>query len=223
MKYYKYSMNMTLLNTLAIILFIPLYIIIYLLNIYEYIDLYFIIYYIVWMFIHEILHGIGFRISKIKNKDITYGITLEKGIMWCMCKSTISKKGIMISLLFPFLFIGITTFFIGLIINKPTLILLSLFNIVGCIGDLLMFFDFLKLPEFKYIDLDDCTGFVLISNNDLTKYKIVGLKLIECTNKIENSKNHNKITISKISKIIIIILMLIVLIVFFKIQMNINN
>lgn len=215
MKYYKYTMNMNTFNVLSIILFIPLFIIISLLKLWNYVNINFFILYFVWMFLHELLHGIGFSINKdINHKNIVYGAALEKGILYCMCKQEIKKKNIIISLLFPFTFIGIVTFFLGLIINNPTLQLLSLFNIIGSIGDLVMFFEFIKLPEFNYLDLDDCTGFVLTIKKDLSKYKLFGIKLIEKGkyNNLEKAKNYKKINITKLSIYTFIILIAILVI-----------
>lgn len=214
MKYYKYSMNINALNWISVILFIPLFFIIYLLNLWKFIDIYFLVLYFLWMFLHELLHGIGFSLNKdINHKNIVYGAALEKGILYCMCKEKISKNSIMISLVFPFFIIGIFTFFIGLIINNEILMLLSLFNIVGCIGDLVMFFNFLNLPDFSYVDLDDCTGFVLISDNNLNK-KLFGLNLIEMgdINDLSLAGNYDKITISKLSIVIFIIIVIFVIV-----------
>ena len=210
MKYYKYKMNLGIMNVLAVILFIPLFFLISTLNLSSSINLDFIIIYFFWMFLHEFLHGIGFVVGGANKKNISYGIKLEKGIMYCLCQEKINKKCIMISLIFPFIIIGILTFFIGLFINNSLLILLSAFNIVGCIGDLLMFFYFLRLPDFNYIDTGECDGFVLISQNDLNK-KSIGFKIIETENikKLEIKNNNKKITISKISTITILILLII--------------
>lgn len=209
MKYYKYVMDMKAFNILSIILFFPLFIIIFLLGLSIKINLYFLIYYFLWMFLHEILHGIGFLLNKnIDKKNVVFGACLEKGILYCMCKQEISKNQIIISLLFPFVFIGIITFFVGIIINNSMLQLLSLFNIVGCIGDLVMFFYFVRLPEFCYVDLDDCTGFVLVSEYDLSMHKIIGLKCIESGNYSDLGKasNYKMINISKFSYVIFIVL-----------------
>lgn len=215
MKYYKYTMNMTLLNILCVILFIPLFVIIYLLDLSSSINFYFFIIYCLWMFLHELLHGIGFIVNKkIESKNVVYGACLEKGIMYCMCKQRISKISILISILFPFIVIGIFTFCLGIIINNHLLQLLSLFNIVGCIGDLVMFFAFLRLPYFLYTDLDDCTGFVLISDYDLSKYKLFGLKLIESGNArtMDEPKDYKKINFSKFSIFVFIILIILLFI-----------
>lgn len=219
MKYYKYSMNVKVFNVICTLGYIPLFIIIFLLNILEYVDLYFLAVYFLWMFLHEFIHGIGFSLSKgVLHKNIVYGACFEKGIFYCMCKQRISKRGIMVSLMLPFLLIGVVTLVIGFIFNLPILILLSLFNILGCVGDIIMFISFIKMPFADYLDLDDCTGFVLISDKDLSKYKLFGLDLIEVgdISKLESAKDYKKITISKLSLIIFIVLIVSVLFVFIQ-------
>lgn len=216
MKYYRYSMNMVKLNVFCIVLFIPICLFIYFFNMGVFFNLTTLILYFFWMFFHEILHGIGFSISRVNHGNIVYGANLEKGIFYCMCKQLISKKGIMISLMFPFVLIGCLTLIIGVMINSPILIILSLLNIAGCAGDIAMFISFLFLPCFSYIDLDDCTGFVLVSENDLSKSKLFGMELVEVGNydSLSFAKDYKKITVSKLSWIIFCVMLLFLLISF---------
>lgn len=216
MKYYRYSMDMKKLNIFCVIIMIFVFIIIGCLGIFSYLDFRCLILYFFWMFLHEFIHGIGFYVSGAKHKNIVYGANLEKGIFYCMCKEKISKKGIMTSLLFPFVFIGIITLVIGFIINSPILIILSLLNIAGCAGDIAMIVSFIKLPDFSYLDLDDCTGFVLVSKSDLSKYKLFGMDLIESGSysKLGKASNYKKFTISKLSWIVFGLLVLALLVTF---------
>lgn len=216
MKYYRYSMDMKKLNIFCVIIMIFVFIIIGCLGIFSYLDFRCLILYFFWMFLHEFIHGIGFYVSGAKHKNIVYGANLEKGIFYCMCKEKISKKGIMTSLLFPFVFIGIITLVIGFIINSPILIILSLLNIAGCAGDIAMIVSFIKLPDFSYLDLDDCTGFVLVSKSDLSKYKLFGMDLIESGSysKLGKVSNYKKFTISKLSWIVFGLLVLALLVAF---------
>ena len=216
MKYYRYSMDMKKLNIFCVIIMIFVFIIIGCLGIFSYLDFRCLILYFFWMFLHEFIHGIGFYVSGAKHKNIVYGANLEKGIFYCMCKEKISKKGIMTSLLFPFVFIGIITLVIGFIINSPVLIILSLLNIAGCAGDIAMIVSFIKLPDFSYLDLDDCTGFVLVSKSDLSKYKLFGMDLIESGSysKLGKASNYKKFTIAKLSWIVFGLLVLALLVTF---------
>ena len=216
MKYYRYSLNMKKINIFCIIIMIIIFMIIASMGYFSYLNFRCLILYFFWMFLHEFIHGIGFYISGAKHKNIVYGANLEKGIFYCMCKEKINKKSIMISLFFPFVFIGIITLIIGLILNNPILIILSLLNIAGCAGDIAMIISFLKIPEFSYLDLDDCTGFVLVSDSDLAKYKLFGLDLIESDNysKLQKASNYKKITISKLSWFVFGLLVLALIVTF---------
>ena len=80
-----------------------------------------------------------------------------------------------------------------------------------------MIISFIKLPSFSYLDLDDCTGFVLVSDNDLSKYKLFGLDLVDSGSYSELgcASDYNKLTISKLSWIVFGILVLILLITIF--------
>lgn len=209
MKYYKFKMKILFLNILAFITMIIAMVGYYLLfNDYD-ISPMFLIYFIFWMLLHEIIHGISFMAFKeVNNKNVTFGAKLESGIFYCMCKQPISKKVILVSLLTPLFIIGIVTLIIAVIFDFKNLGLLSLFNISGSIGDIMMTIMFLRLPsDIKYTDLDDCESFVVISDEDLTKQKYLCFRLVEhgnYTNKIIPN-DYKRINCSKVSLIIFII------------------
>ena len=134
--------------------------------------------YLIWMLLHEALHGVGHILCGVKPKDLSYGAALEKGVLFCLVRREVNKKGILISLMFPFFFIGIVTYIIGLIINSPLLICLSILNIGGASMDLTMFFQFIKLSsDTAYIEPGDGTSFYLISDSNINK--LYGLKKVE--------------------------------------------
>ena len=220
-KYYTYKLNLNRLTVLAIILFIIVsaivllierndnYVITYNISIF--------IYMFLWLILHEILHGIGFNLFKsVNKKNITFGIALEKGVFYCMCKQNIEKKVILTSLLFPVTIIGILTLIIGMVINSYTLVFLSILNITSSIGDIVMTIYFLKTPNnVTYLDLDDCTSFTVISKSDLSKIKVLGItpikKGIYDKNKMY-SKDKKRLTITKPSYIILIIILIVLII-----------
>ena len=220
-KYYTYKLDLNILNVLALILFVAVSLIVLLI---EHNDKYQItyslnlfIYIFFWLILHELLHAIGFAIFKdVDIKNITFGIALEKGVFYCMCKQNISKKVILTSLLFPLTIIGIITLIIGLIINNFNLVFLSLLNITSAIGDIIMTIYFVKAPkDITYLDLDDCTSFTVISKSNLSNIKVPGIKLIKTGIYDKNkmySKNKQKLTITKPSYIIIIIILIIFII-----------
>ena len=220
--YYTYTLDITILNILSLILFIIISSLIFII---EYHDNYIItnssstiiILMLIWLVIHEILHGIGFAIFKsVTKKNITYGIALEKGILYCMCKQPISKKVIMTSLLFPFTIIGVFTLIIGIMINNYCLVLLSIINIVSSIGDLVMTFYFLKCPKnITYLDLDDCTSFTVLSSTNLENIKVLGIKLIKTglyDSKNLVSKDRRRLIISRKSYFILGIILILFII-----------
>lgn len=222
MTYYTYTLNMTILNVLAIILFLIVGSIVYLIEINDNYTItlsmnnFFILMFI-WLIIHELLHGIGFLIFKeVKLKNITLGMTIEKGVFYCMCKQNIGKKVILTSLLFPITIIGFITLIIGMIINNYELVFLSILNIVSSIGDIVMIIYFLKCPsDIIYLDLDDCTSFTVISNKSLDNIKVPGIVLSKkgiYNPKILYSKDKRRIVISKLSYILLGIILILVII-----------
>lgn len=219
MKYYKYtykkywSVIITIL-TFVIFLSLPTKILLAFPNLYIEI--------VVMLFIfvlHELLHGLGFRIcGKARTSNIVYGAKLESGILYCACEEEISKNGIIGSLLAPLLFLTALPITVGIIFNLYTLILIGIINLLGASFDVLATIDILRLPKnIKYKDLDDTLGFILISNNDLSKYKYLGLKIINEGNydssKIKASK-YDKLTISKTSTVVFIVIIILLIISF---------
>lgn len=226
MKCYKYTMNLAILNIISIVIFIPLIGLIYFISPNEFINYfekcnYILLFslYFIWIIIHELLHYIGFIIDKeVNNKNVVMGILLEKSICYCMCKQLISKKRILISLLMPLIFIGIITLIIGIFINDMNLIVLSILNISGCSGDIMMFMFAVKLPnDIKYYDLDDPTSFNIMTNKEINP-KPFGLKLMgidDYNEEIIKAKENKKITISKWSSIILLILIIAIIVSIF--------
>lgn len=224
--YYTYTLNMTILNILAIILFIIVGSIVYLI---EFNEIYtinlsmsnFFLLMFIWLIIHELLHGIGFLLFKeVKLKNITLGMFLEKGVFYCMCKQNIGKKVILTSLLFPITIIGFITLIIGMIINNYELVFLSILNIVSSIGDIVMIIYFLKCPkDIIYLDLDDCTSFTVISNKSLDNIKVPGIILSKkgiYDPTLMYSKDKRRIIISKLSYLLLIIIFILIIISILK-------
>ena len=165
-----------------------------------------------YLILHELLHSLAYVLNGAKFKNITYGAHLEKGILCCSCKQLITKKNILWSLMYPFLFIGIVTFIIGLIFHLPILVTLSIFNISGCGGDLAMFIAFLKIKNFKFFEYDNPMAFGIVTSENLDNKKLFGLKQIKEDKVVQTIDK--KVTISKTSIIIFIIVLILILIDF---------
>ncbi len=200
-KYYLYEMNLTILNVISGILMAALVLVTFLLVDFGSLigkssfDITFLLL-IPYLILHEFLHSISYVIHGASFKNITYGAHLEKGILCCLCKQNVTRKNILISLLYPFFWIGVVTYIIGIATNNAVFIMLSIFNISGCAGDLIMFLAFLKLRDFEYSEYDNPTAFGLYSSNDLSNTKLFGLKYIGCQEELEK-KDLKKISISK--------------------------
>lgn len=209
-KYYLFKMNTLILNGVSVILILVCSLIFYL--IYKNDSLMVLnnnlnllmIFYIPYLLLHELLHSFAYVKYGADFKNITYGIHLEKGILCCLCKQKISKKNILCSLLYPFIIIGIITLFLGIVFDSSLLVILSLVNITGCSGDLVMFYHLLKLKNFEFSEYNDPMAFALYTSEDFSKLKLFGLDFVEKTTKIDRS-DLRKIVISKISIIILIV------------------
>lgn len=201
-KYYIFEMDMWWLQIVsAIILILLLFFTYYIYPEFTIFDNSFaiaFIFMIPYMILHELLHSIAYVINGAKFKNITYGMHLEKGILCCLCKQNIGKKNILISLLSPFILIGVLTYIIGIFINNQLLVILSIFNLSGCAGDLIMFISLSKLKNFEFSEYDNPLAFGLCSNEDLSKIELKGLKYIDCSTKLDK-KDRKKIKISKSS------------------------
>ena len=154
-----------------------------------------------YLLIHEVLHALSYVIHGADFNYVTFGGHIEKGVLCCLCKQNITKKNILISLLYPFIFIGIVTLVIGLVFNWPLLVILSLFNIGGCSGDLVMFYHLSKIHNFEFSEYNDPVAFGLYSAEDLSKRKMMGLTFVESKKELKRD-DLRKFDISKATIII---------------------
>lgn len=167
--------------------------------------IYFLVFYILmfaWMILHEIIHGVAYRLNGASKNDIVYGAALEKGVFYCKCRNYINKKCILISLISPFLFIGVFTYILGFLFESGILVVLSIINISGAAFDLLMFVFMVKQDEdIEFKELGFSSPFCLRTKRDLTNLKFIGIKSIHLVkDKNETIEpQEKKITISKYS------------------------
>lgn len=208
--YYLFKMNSVFLNGFSLVLIILCCLLFYLIyrdksleilnnNIYI-----IIIIYLPYLVLHELLHSLAYVIYGADYKKITYGVHLEKGILCCLCKQNINKKNILHSLLYPFVIIGIITLIIGIIIYYPLLVILSLINIAGCSGDLVMFYHLSKLDDYSFSEYDDPMAFALYTKKDFSKLKMFGLIYAGKKTSLERN-DYKKVIISKPSIILLIL------------------
>lgn len=167
-----------------------------------------------WFVLHEIIHGLAYLMCGVKKENITFGVVLEKGILYCRCNEFVSKKTILISCLAPFIVIGVVTYVIGIIFNLGFLVLISVFNICGAAGDLAMFGFFLgRRNDVKFRELDDSTTFCLETKEDLVNNSFLAVKLKKVMNNKELAElkddKTKMVNITKFSWIFIIVMLLI--------------
>ena len=173
-----------------------------------------IVLYIPYLILHEQLHSLAYVIYGADFKNITFGAHLEKGVLCCLCKQRISKRNILHSLLYPFTIIGVITLIIGLVIDYPVLVILSLINIAGCSGDLVMFYHLSKLNDFEFSEYDDPIAFGLYSKNDFSKLNMFGLDYVGKKASLER-KDLRKVVISKQSVIMLVLFYLLMGLMYF--------
>ncbi len=210
-KYYKYELRVGLLSAITLVLCLPIFFFFYNDFIFTYWGLLIMCLYFV---IHELIHGLTFSFFAKNSRNVKYGIVLEKGVLYAMCQELLNKKAAILSLLMPTIILSFIPFIISIFFYNSTLLILGLVNLIGAIGDIVVFLFLIRLPDVQYIDYDNTIGVFLVSKEDLTKYKCFGLKFIESgkhSNDLIN-KEIKRLYISKPSKWFIGILLAIILI-----------
>ena len=212
-KTYVYKMDLVAANVLGTVIFVLLIVFSFLINANMLIDMnlgVMRIVMILYLALHEFLHGVGYLLGDTKRKNISYGIALEKGILYCMAYQEITKKNILISLQMPFMVIGVITYIIGYYFNISLLIWLSIINLIGASMDLMMFLYIWRLPkDTVYSESGNPDEFVLISSEDLTKKKSLYFKIVDTKDYKKSDyqfKDIKKISISKTSYIVLAVL-----------------
>lgn len=169
---------------------------------------------IILMLVHELLHSLAYVIYGGDFKKIVYGAYLEKGVLYCLCKQNITRKNILNSLMFPLFYIGIIPYIIAIIFNLPFLLFLAIMNIVGAVGDIMMFSYIVRLPkDIEFSEFDNPIRFAIYTDKDI-KVKFFGLDYIETKRQLER-KDFKKITISKGTYIATAVLILLTILSFF--------
>ena len=220
-RYLLYQMDVNVISIVSIILLIAFVLVVFLIdkgsiyNLVNLINMNYVVLFISifgYLVLHELLHSLAYVIYGGKFNKIIYGIELEKGILYCLCKQNITKKNILHSLLFPLIIIGVITLIISIMFKLPLLLLLSLFNLSGCSGDLVMYAFISRLPnDIEFSELDDSTSFAIYTDKNISKISHFGIKYIKECNDISR-KDLEKIKVSKLSKIILIILIILLII-----------
>jgi len=213
-EYYVFKMNVTTLNILSLVLIIPLFAIAYFIApnlLTDYIQLFSsskdglitISCIMGYLILHEIVHAIGYIIHGANPKKITFGMEIEKGVFYCLCKQDITRKNCLNAVMYPLFWIGIVTYITSIIFKIPLLLILSIINISGSAGDIMYFIFISKLDKnIMFSELDDGTSFAILSEKDISGVKPFGIKYVEKINEIPRN-DFKRIRISKLSGIIL--------------------
>ena len=217
-KYYKYELNMLLMNILAIVIFVVPIIILEICGFHTIVNIQpsiFIIGMVFYLILHELFHGLGYSLFAKDKKNIKFGIVLEKGVLYAACQEKINKNAILISLLLPTIFLSIITFPIGMILNLNYLVIYSIINFAGAIGDILMTVLIVRGPkDLEYLDYNNDIGAYLISKSDLSEFKSLGFHLTEqgIASEKKVDKSIKRFYVSKTSGLILMLLIFIYII-----------
>lgn len=221
-KYYLFKFNLIIMFTFAFIIFFLMFFITIIIDKYLFLGLYnmslsrgilIFVFYMIYAVFHEIIHGIFYIVGGANPKKVVFGLVVEKSIFYCLCKQDISIKAAKISTISPFIYIGLLTYIIGIIFRLPILTLLSITNIAGAGGDIIVYTFLSKLNKnSKFSEFDDPTSFAILSNQNLSKSKILGLKYIGTKKRIDR-KDFTRIKITKISYAFILIVTLGIIII----------
>ena len=123
-RYLLYQMDVNVISIVSIILLIAFVLVVFLIdkgsiyNLVNLINMNYVVLFISifgYLVLHELLHSLAYVIYGGKFNKIIYGIELEKGILYCLCKQNITKKNILHSLLFPLIIIGVITLIISIV------------------------------------------------------------------------------------------------------------
>lgn len=225
-KYYVFKINITILNVISVILLIGMVAftaVIFpraMFNSMEVfsnfkITLLFIPLMVFYLILHELFHALGYIINGADYKKITFGAEIEKGVLYCLCKDDISKKNILMSLMYPLFFLGVVTYIISIVFNLPILLILSIINISGAAGDIMYFLFIIKLEKnMLFSEMDDGTSFAIKSNADPTNFSHYGLDYVGQQSRISRN-DFKRIKISKLSWVFFVITVILLILSFF--------
>lgn len=210
-KYYRFDMDLKLMNILASILYIIFFIYLFGNTYFSTFDFSLLVIVLMFLYfaLHEICHGIGYAIFAKNKKNIKFGAILEKGVFYAMCQEEISRTAIIVSLLFPILILTLIPLPFAFIYKNSLILFLSITNLIGAIGDLLLIKLVLKLPKsISYIDYDNNIGAYFLCDEDISNVKSLGLKCHETKTHDEKliNKEIKTIYVSKSSKYFFIII-----------------
>lgn len=145
-----------------------------------------------------------------KNSGLVFRI--EKGDIYCRCINQIYKKRVLLSLIVPFVLLGIVPIICGLLFKNIYLFFIGIINIISNVRDFIIFFMLLslKVRVMKYKDGNNKNEVVLELRKDFTNYKNIFIKKV--TKLDEYESDSSLFVISECSVLIIVLFLIFILI-----------
>jgi len=157
-----------------------------------------------------------FRLIIIGRKNSSFVFRIEKGDIYSMCSKQIYKTRALLTLIIPFIILGILPIIGGLIFKNLYVLLVGVINVMFNVRDVIMFIMILSLNTkvLKYEDDINKDKVVLELRKDFSNYKNV---LIKKVTKLEDYDNDDSLfVISKWSVLIVILFIIFILIGVFR-------
>ena len=157
-----------------------------------------------------------FRLIIIGRKNSSFVFRIEKGDTYSRCSKQIYKNRALLTLIIPFIILGILPIIGGLIFKNLYVLLVGVINVMFNVRDVIMFIMILSLNTkvLKYEDDINKDKVVLELRKDFSNYKNV---LIKKVTKLEDYDNDDSLfVISKWSVLIIILFIIFILIGVFR-------
>lgn len=157
-----------------------------------------------------------FRLIIIGRKNSSFVFRIEKGDIYSRCSKQIYKTRALLTLIIPFIILGILPIIGGLIFKNLYVLLVGVINVMFNVRDVIMFIMILSLNTkvIKYEDENSKDKVVLELRKDFSNYKNI---LIKNVTKLEDYDNDDSLfVISKWSVLIIILFIIFILIGVFR-------
>lgn len=116
---------------------------------------------------HEVIHAIAFFLAGVPIKYIRFGVIPKKFMLYCSVSQKVTPKAYSLSLIMPFIFLGIIPWALSMIFLNWKYSFLFAILISGSCGDLMMLTELLKYKNVKFVeDHPSLPAFYLLFDDD---------------------------------------------------------
>lgn len=117
--------------------------------------------YFLLIIVHEALHGCIWGLyCKKKFQSIQFGILWKYLTPYCCCKEVLPYNAYVLGGLMPFLILGVVCYIIAILLGRFDILLLSILNVIGASGDLIIAFYLIRQHEGYMLDLPQECGYM---------------------------------------------------------------